>query len=605
MPIFLKKIYSKIVYFLNRLRKRFVYKIFLSYVSIFTGLLILLIIASSFQMSKRELSQTTYSGTNVLNQTAAYIQYRVQEITGIVSVVAYSDNVKQALIDGENYYSYSSADWNIQTSHGIKKISYGSYISHDISEIRLYAPSGDLSFEATDYFQNLSTQYQDEWRKRVNLDAKNTTWIPSTFFADSMTTPAILLVTRVASMDNIKKYLGYIVSTIPESTFSQIANQASVTQNTSLLLYNTEKEVIIKNDSCMPTLNPDAILSLTEKYQLNTSEELKTVNFEGTSYLMGIRSMDKTDWTLAMLIPYNDILENNKLFIRQLIFQILILLLFCLPVIYFIGHSLTSRIVRLQNLMTTFKEEDPVTPINNGNDEIGELTNSFYHMQCHIQTLLKEQYERGIAIKDLELQLLQAQINPHFLYNTLDMLYWMGIRHEAPDISNIAQKLGQFYKLSLGNGEKIVTLEDELKHIEAYIDIQNMRFNRTISFQNDVPLSLYPYQIIKVTLQPLIENAINHGIREKVTECGTIYLNGYIKEQDLFITIRDDGVGMNEEQLSHILEKRNHSSGHGYGVWNINERIQLTFGKSYGLQYESQPGIGTCVTIKIPSKLMH
>lgn len=231
------------------------------------------------------------------------------------------------------------------------------------------------------------------------------------------------------------------------------------------------------------------------------------------------------------------------------------------------------------------------------------MTDSFYHMQTHIKSLMEEQYRQGFEIKDLELQVLQSQINPHFLYNTLEMIYWMGVKKNAPEISKVASELGLFYKLSLGNGEKVVTIEDEIKHIEAYVNIQNLRFNNIITLLNNIPVSLYEYQIVKLTMQPLIENAINHGIREKPNEQGTILLQGKLQNNCIYLTIEDNGIGMTPEQLSNISVKRRHSSGHGYGVWNINERLKLTYGEKYGLLYSSEYGKGTTVTIKIPALL--
>lgn len=589
----------------SKFRRHFVYKVFLSYFFLITGLLILVITVNGYRMTQKELRQGVYSGTNTLNQTASYIQYRVQEINGIINVITYSDTIKQALIDGENYYSHSVANWNIQTSRGIKEILYGSYTSSDIAQIRLYATSGELSFEATDRFQNLSDEHKAQWYDRTANAPGNYIWLPSSFFSDNTEKPTILMVSRIAALDNMKKYLGYIISTIPESTFSQILNQASTTENTSVVLFNSHGEVIVQNDSCIPFFTPDKVMQMASDYQLGEKDSLKEIQYGGSSYLVGLRSIDKSDWTLAIMIPSADLLASSGQLLHQMILLVFVVLLFCMPIIYMTSRSLTSRIVLLKKQMADFSHGIIVPEkIDNGNDEIGDLTDSFYHMQVQIQKLMKEQYEQGVSIKDLELQVLQSQINPHFLYNTLDMIYWMGIRNQAPEVSRAASELGAFYKLSLGNGESIVTLEDEIRHIEAYVDIQNLRFNNSITLQNNIPLSLYPYQIIKVTLQPLVENAITHGIREKDSESGTISLDAAKVESELHITVSDDGVGMTKERLLHIFNKRNHSSGHGYGVWNIHERIKLTYGAPYGLQYDSAPGMGTKVTIILPLRLM-
>jgi len=378
-----------------------------------------------------------------------------------------------------------------------------------------------------------------------------------------------------------------------------------MTMGTSVLLFNSYNEVIVQNSACKSDFTPLIVQDLVTQYQLSTKGDLKEITYQGKTFLMGIRSIEKSDWKVVMLVPISDLLATSNQFIKQMLISLIIIMLLSLPLIYLISRSLTSRIIHLKNMMTDFSLGRKVElEKSHNNDEITDLTNSFFHMQEHIEELMQEQYKQGFEIKDLELQVLQSQINPHFLYNTLDMIYWMGVKNKAPDISTAAAELGQFYKLSLGQGEKIVSIEDEIRHIEAYIKLQNMRFHNSINFQNDIPIYLYSYQIIKVTLQPLIENAINHGIREKENECGTILLSGKKNADKLYLSIHDDGIGMSQEQLLNICKKRTHSAGHGYGVWNINERIKLTYGEEYGLQYQSIPGQGTTVTILLPALLM-
>lgn len=340
---------NKVRIFFNKLKKHFVYKIFFSYCAIFLGFLTLVTFINSYRLSQREINQSIYTGTNVLKQTSAYIQYRVQEINGIINVITYSDTIQQALIDGENYYSHSVANWNIQTSHGIKKISYGSYTSNDIREIRLYSNSGQLSFEETDAFKSLDKRKQDEWHERLNSAPSNSIWIPSSFFPSKNHTKDILLVNRIAALTNMKKYLGYIISTIPESTITDIVNQAETTQNTSVILYNSKNEVIVKSNSCLDAITPKLINQIAAENHTINRDGLIKVSFLGRTYLMGVQDIAGNDWSVAMLIPYDDILNNSRTFQHQMITVILVILLISVPLIYLIGRSLTSRIVILKS----------------------------------------------------------------------------------------------------------------------------------------------------------------------------------------------------------------------------------------------------------------
>ena len=234
-------------------------------------------------------------------------------------------------------------------------------------------------------------------------------------------------------------------------------------------------------------------------------------------------------------------------------------------------------------------------------DEIGMLYQSFNFMLRNMKALVKEQYENGKAIKSAELKALQAQINPHFLYNTLDLINWEAMDHNAPEIAEISRALARYYKISLNRGEDIITLNEELRHVETYVQIQNYRFDNRISLHIDVPEELRSLKIQKIVLQPLVENSILHGmLMLEQGEKGTVTITGWKQSGDLFLTVKDEGVGMPASQLRNILTDKPVVDRHGYGIRNIHKRLQLQYGEKYGLHFDSTPGKGTTVTIRIP-----
>ncbi len=211
----------------------------------------------------------------------------------------------------------------------------------------------------------------------------------------------------------------------------------------------------------------------------------------------------------------------------------------------------------------------------------------------------------GQQIKNLELKALQAQINPHFLYNSLDLINCTAISHSVPQISRMVKALGQFYRLSLSGGNEQILLAGEMKHARLYVDIQNMRFEDSIQAHWSLDEDAGRCLIIKIILQPLIENAILHGIFEKDSKRGNLWVSARRNADVITITIEDDGVGMNEEELyaaffSAERKSLSETSG-GYGVRNICDRLLIAYGEPYGLSCESTPGRGTTVTISIPA----
>ena len=224
-------------------------------------------------------------------------------------------------------------------------------------------------------------------------------------------------------------------------------------------------------------------------------------------------------------------------------------------------------------------------------------------MVKRINNLVQQQYQAGRDIKNAELKALQAQINPHFLYNTLDLINWKAIDKNVPEITEITHALAKFYKLSLNQGKDVVTLRDEINHISTYVQIQNLRFDEKIGFCISIPEDLYQYGILKLLLQPIVENAIIHGILPKKGENykGIIEITGSIDKEDLVLNIRDNGVGITKEKIKSIFNNTNVRNKNGYGIKNINDRIKLYYGEKYGLTYQSCEEMGTTVTIYIPA----
>jgi two-component system sensor histidine kinase YesM len=233
-------------------------------------------------------------------------------------------------------------------------------------------------------------------------------------------------------------------------------------------------------------------------------------------------------------------------------------------------------------------------------DEIGELGRSFNSMLERLKNLMKQNYDKQKKLRTQELKVLQMQINPHFLYNTIDTINWMAQSIDADRISEISIELANYYRQSLSKGAEIIKIKDEISQINSYLIIQKTRYEGHINFKMDIDENILELYIPKLTLQPILENAIYHGLREKEGG-GIIEIKGFIKENQVIFIIRDSGKGMEEETLNKLIKCMNEGgSSQGYGLSNVNERLKLYFGGEYGLNIESVKDSYTTVTVNIP-----
>jgi sensor histidine kinase YesM len=324
----------------------------------------------------------------------------------------------------------------------------------------------------------------------------------------------------------------------------------------------------------------------------------------GNNYLMISKYFDENQWSLVFLLK--DFNENGYiLFYSIWVLLGLIILSFGFSygfssIVSFNISSLvrTVRDVKRGNLKTRFKSRN--------RDEIYELGNSFNEMLERINLLIEEKYISEVKVKDAELKakeyelnLLQSQINPHFLYNTLKTAQYMAFAKD-PRTEKMIKLLIALFKTSITRGEKVVKVSEEIAHVKTYIDIQQMRFGDKIKVIYDVSDDMLEIPVLKLTLQPIVENAIYHGL--EVTEHGgTIVIEVQKMKERLQITISDDGAGMTEDKLKEIkMRLEGKTKGESIGIINVHERIKLYFGDEYGIEVDSDLGNGTTVIIYFP-----
>ena len=233
-----------------------------------------------------------------------------------------------------------------------------------------------------------------------------------------------------------------------------------------------------------------------------------------------------------------------------------------------------------------------------GTKEISALSDSFEHMAVRIQKLMEKVRQEEITLRKTELKALQAQINPHFLYNTLDAIAWMCEAGRNEDAVEMVNALARLFRISISRGHELIPIEKELQHAQSYLHIQNFRYKNQFQYTFDVDETCLQYYCNKITLQPIIENAIYHGMDRMVDE-GMIRIGIHQMDDKIIFTVEDNGVGMTEEQCMEVLQKEPGDRA-GIGIKNVNDRIKIYFGEEYGLAIESELDEGTRVTITMP-----
>ena len=233
-----------------------------------------------------------------------------------------------------------------------------------------------------------------------------------------------------------------------------------------------------------------------------------------------------------------------------------------------------------------------------GTREVRELSQSFGHMVLRIQQLMSTVRQEEINLRKTELKALQAQINPHFLYNTLDSIAWMCERGRNADAVNMVHALARLFRISISRGHELIPIAKEIEHAESYLQIQKYRYKNQFTYEFDVDPECLDYYCNKITLQPIIENSINHGL-DLLVEEGRIQVEVLQDGDDILFRVRDNGVGMSQEQVDAILEQ-DPEDRTGIGIRNVNDRLRIYFGAPYGLNITSELDVGTCVEIRMP-----
>lgn len=473
----------------------------------------------------------------------------------------------------------------------------------DIDLIRLYV-NNDYSYSNTmTNIIQISDVKDSGWYRAVAGNSDRLWCAPSDFEASRGETlqQCFSSVQVIYNPHNVKDPLAILRADIDSGRVEEIVCGTSITENGVLLLLREDE--ILLSSSPEPSLSCPA--ALVKQVQGLSSGSWETLQAEGREYYARCEKIGPSGWRIASILPHRDVFRLSREMTVEMLIIIISVSLTAYLLAYLISQSTLKRLAQLTGTMHAVEKGNVTVRLEpSGNDEIAQLMEGFNQMMDRVDTLMEERMEHGRQIKNLELKALQAQINPHFLYNSLDLINCTAISRNVPEISRMVSALGQFYRLSLSNGREVISLSEELKHAKLYVEIQNLRFENRVSTEWDMDPEAGGCQIIKIVLQPLIENAIIHGIFEKPSKCGLLKVQVRRLADCIRIIVEDDGMGMDQAALhthfSRTAPPVGKETSGGYGIRNIQERLILAYGAPYGLSCVSRPGKGTVVTVQIP-----
>lgn len=320
--------------------------------------------------------------------------------------------------------------------------------------------------------------------------------------------------------------------------------------------------------------------------------------------LVTVHSLEQVGWRVVGVSYIGELLVSKQ----EIIIPLIILTLLALVVAFLISKRIASQTAKPIRELTEHMQEIELGKLGveidtqSDTEEIQCLTASFKEMVYKIEGLIEQVEDNQKKLRKSELKVLQSQINPHFLYNSLDTIIWLGERGECEKVVQMTAALARYFRLSLSKGKEVITIYEEVEHVKHYLQIQKIRYANKLTYTIEVSPDIFDEMIVKIVLQPLVENALYHGIKD-LEEGGYIRVLGFREGNNIILEVYDNGKGMSHEQIKNILKAPRSTSitKGGVAIKNVHERIQVYFGQDYGLSYESEYGKWTKVRITIPA----
>jgi len=582
---------SRIRYFFKEIYKVFKMGsiqsiIIISFTSVTILAMVFIGIAFYSSFSENAEKNASFSMQQIMNQATINLEYYLYSMVEVADVI--QKNLDTITID------------NVEELDSILDLTLA--LREDIVSVAFYSTDGNLLLTNPKYILNnsYSINSQDWFSKSV----KN----PSTYVFTSPHVQRLFLEKRpwVISLSH-----GIEAIPLPMSqdiiikvdmnfnTIDQLCNQVElgkrgyiyIIDENGSIIYHPQQQLIyagLKEENIEQVINSEKTTFIDD--------------YQGEKRITTIQPIDYANWKMVGVSYVNEIVENRQKFNQLIIVILLFGIVFIIIASFFISYKISQPIKRLEHQMNKIEGGDfSIDSLEvKGEDEVKQLTKSFNIMISRIKQLMDQIVSEQELKRKSELKALQAQINPHFLYNTLDSIIWMNENKNYNGVTDMVSALAKLFRISISKGNEIISIENEVEHAKSYLIIQKIRYKNKFDFFIELPEKLKKYMTVKLILQPIIENAIYHGIN-KITDKGLISIVVSQQRENIQFKITDNGYGIDKQKIAIILsEKAKTESTSGVGLNNVNERIKLSYGDSYGITINSVVDEGTTVIIEIP-----
>lgn len=509
-------------------------------------------------------------------------------------------NLNKVIVEKYSENGGQASDLQLYTQI-TNQLSYALLIFPDVDSAAFISRSGVVYGSNLEMERNAELIPASGMVNALEHSRSSNIWFPMerrSYLVSSPDQPVLSLGKRIVNI-NTGETLGYVILNVREDALSGIYRNIGSIQDESFIVTDLQGMVVSAMDA-QEVLQPLPEGALRD-WVLGPAQQSFLQPSPAGRMLLVSSDISKLDWKLISMVPYLSLNEDTKT-----ITQLIILIGFVCLFFAVLGAGMLSNLIAkpIINLSRHMKH------VNEGNldqylevksrDEIGILATGFNMMMKRVDELLSNIGQEQREKREYELALIQAQIKPHFLYNTLDVIYTLSDMGRARDVQRTTKALADFYRVVLSNGRDQISLQEELNSVRDYLSIQQIRYSDVFNFKIEIEPVILPCIIPKLTLQPLVENAIYHGLKTKGS-FGELTITGYLENDKVILKIKDDGVGMPEERL-HALETamKGQQKPVGYGISSVHERIRLYFGYEYGLHIISTPGQGTEITVELP-----
>lgn len=536
----------------------------------------------------RSLGQT-------LQQAGINLSYRIGHIENISNSLLMNPDLYKLLDQaGEN----PAEPVELDNMKELRKLVDAVEANPDVFRVRLFVDGRKLiASDRINFFPIADLQQNPWWYKQI-IDANGKhVWMGAhvEHYIDAGETSIFSSSRMLRDPEQYDTVSGVMLLDIREATFADILNPIELPPNSKLYLTDSGNTIL---------WHPDRSRIGTV---LSEIREGKSNPGSGEIYTLSAQ-IEGPEWRLTAEIPASEIsrkaLDQGKS--MSLATMLTISALFLTLMFLLLALMIRGMNRRLQQVITTIRKEgvDRLDEVSAPEGEFIMLEQSVDHLILRVKQLMEQTYQAKLEQREAQLKALQAQINPHFLYNTLDTINWIAIGRNATDISEMVDALAKYFRLSLNKGRDMTSVADEIQLAQVYLGIQQSRFLSTFSFKIDMEHGLDVCYIPKLTLQPIVENALLHGIRKSRNKSGVITVTACLEEGDVVLKVTDNGTGIEEAKLPRLLSEpsdglKPETSGSSYGLFNVHERIKLLSGPMYGLSISSKLGEGTTVTIRL------